>query len=336
VRALLCARPGELQIVERPKPSLQPGEARIRLRRAGVCGTDLHIFEGTQPYFEYPRVIGHELAGEIDEVGPGSAFKPGETVAIIPYLSCGACVACRRGKTNCCQRLGVLGVHLDGGMADYVCVPETNLVSAQGVSLDEAAMVEFLAIGAHAVRRGEVKRGDRVLVVGAGPIGIACMIFAKLRGASVTALDTRQDRLDFCAREIDVGVCVTVGADVKAELGRLTDGDFFDAVFDATGNAQAMNAGFHYVAHGGVYVLVSIVRETISFSDPEFHKRETTLLSSRNATRQDFDDVLAALRAGVAPTSALNTHRGGLDEAPELFSHWIKPQTGVIKAILEI
>jgi len=162
------------------------------------------------------------------------------------------------------------------------------------------------------------------------------MIFAKLRGASVTALDTRQDRLDFCAREIDVGVCVTVGADVKAELGRLTDGDFFDAVFDATGNAQAMNAGFHYVAHGGVYVLVSIVRETISFSDPEFHKRETTLLSSRNATRQDFDDVLAALRAGVAPTSALNTHRGGLDEAPELFSHWIKPQTGVIKAILEI
>jgi 2-desacetyl-2-hydroxyethyl bacteriochlorophyllide A dehydrogenase len=336
VRALLCSRPGELEIVERPKPSVRPGEARVRLRRAGVCGTDLHIFEGTQPYFEYPRIIGHELAGEIDDVGPCSSFKPGETVAIIPYLSCGACVACRRGKTNCCQRLGVLGVHLDGGMADYLCVPESNIVSAEGVTLDEAAMVEFLAIGAHAVRRGEVKRGDRVLVVGAGPIGIACTIFAKLRGAAVTALDTRKDRLDFCARQIGVDPCVTLSGDVKAELGSLTGGDFFDAVFDATGNAQAMNAGFHYVAHGGVYVLVSIVRETISFSDPEFHKRETTLLSSRNATRQDFIDVFAALRAGAVPTAALNTHRGGLNDAPELFSHWIKPQTGVIKAILEI
>ena len=154
MRALLCVKPGELAIAERPKPSPGPSEARVRLRRAGVCGTDLHIFDGSQPYFEYPRVIGHELAGEIDAVGAGSRFQPGETVAIIPYLHCGACVACRRGKTNCCQRLAVLGVHIDGGMADYLCAPEANLVAAEGVTLDQAAMVEFLAIGAHAVRRG--------------------------------------------------------------------------------------------------------------------------------------------------------------------------------------
>jgi 2-desacetyl-2-hydroxyethyl bacteriochlorophyllide A dehydrogenase len=333
---LLCANPGELRIVERPKPAIRPGEARVRLRRAGVCGTDLHIFEGTQPYFEYPRVIGHELAGEIDEAGADSGFEPGQSVAIIPYLACGACVACRRGKTNCCQALAVLGVHIDGGMADYVCVPPSNLVAADGVTLDQAAMVEFLAIGAHAVRRSGVKAGDRALVAGAGPIGIACMIFAKLRGASVAALDTREDRLSFCAREIAVDHCVRANADAKSELSRLTSGDFFDCVFDATGNVGAMNAGFAYVAHGGAYVLVSIVRDTISFSDPEFHKRETTLLSSRNATRQDFDEVLAAMRAGLIPTNVLNTHRSTLKEAPGLFPVWMRPETGVIKAIIEI
>jgi 2-desacetyl-2-hydroxyethyl bacteriochlorophyllide A dehydrogenase len=336
MRALLCKSPGALEIIERPKPSAQAGQVLVRIRRAGVCGTDLHIFDGSQPYFEYPRIIGHELAGHVETSGPGSAFSAGQQVAIIPYLSCGQCVACRRGKTNCCQRLSVLGVHADGGMAEHVCVPEDNVIAADGVTLDQAAMAEFLAIGVHAVRRGAISAGQRVLVVGAGPIGIACMIFAKLPGAEVTALDTRDDRLDFCARQKLADHCIRAGAEAKTELSRLTQGDFFDCVFDATGSAKAMNAGFELVAHGGAYVLVSIVRDTISFSDPEFHKREATLLSSRNATREDFDTVFTALRGGLVPTGAINTHRAKLSQAPESFPHWINPNNGVIKAILEI
>jgi 2-desacetyl-2-hydroxyethyl bacteriochlorophyllide A dehydrogenase len=336
MRALLCANPGELRLVERPEPKPAAGELRVRLRRAGVCGTDLHIFEGTQPYFEYPRVIGHELSGEIDDAGGSTELRAGQRVSIIPYLSCGRCVACRKGKTNCCQRLSVLGVHRDGGMADYVCLPEANVVAADDLTLDQAAMTEFLAIGAHAVSRPGFAPGSRVLVVGAGPIGLACMIFAKLRGAFVTALDTREDRLAFCERALCVDRCVMARGDFKGELAALTDGEFFDCVFDATGNIKAMNAGLDYVAHGGAYVLVSIVRDPISFPDPEFHKRETTLLSSRNATRSDFDEVLAALRAGAIPTDALNTDRAPLSEAPAKFPVWIKPQSGVIKAILEI
>ncbi|MGD0722200.1 MAG: zinc-binding alcohol dehydrogenase family protein [Roseiarcus sp.] len=336
MRALLCGAPGALSIVERPIPEPGPGEARVRLRRAGVCGTDLHIFEGTQPYFAYPRIIGHELAGEIDAVGPASRLAPGGRVAIIPYLACGFCVACRRGRTNCCQRLEVLGVHVDGGMADYVCVPEANLMPADDLGLDEAAMAEFLAIGAHAVRRGGVGAGDRVLVTGAGPIGIACMIFARLAGAVVTALDTRADRLDFCRREIGADHAARADADARSALSDVTSGDFFDCVFDATGNAAAMNAGFDYVAHGGSYVLVGIVRDTIAFADPEFHKRETTLLGSRNATREDFEAVFAALRGGRVPARALATHRARLDDAPALFPVWITPAAGVIKAIIEI
>ncbi|MCA0422883.1 MAG: zinc-binding alcohol dehydrogenase family protein [Proteobacteria bacterium] len=337
MRSLLCVKPGELEIVERPRPaSPGTGEVLVRIRRAGVCGTDLHIFEGTHPYLQYPRVIGHELAGEIAEVGPGTTLRPGQQVYVIPYLSCGSCVACRKGKTNCCQTIAVLGVHKDGGMADFVCLPESNVVAADGVTLDEAAMVEFLAIGAHAVRRAAPGPNDRVLVVGAGPIGIGCMIFAKLRGGSVTALDMRQDRLNFCRDRLGVDHAVKVGPDAKAELGALTGGDFYDVVIDATGNAKAMMAGFDYVAHGGAYVFVSIVLDTITFSDPEFHKRETTLLGSRNATREDFETVFAAMRAGKVPTDALVTHRAPLAEAPARFAEWLRPETGVIKAILEI
>ena len=253
-----------------------------------------------------------------------------------PISPVAVCVACRRGKTNCCQRIGVLGVHIDGGMADYVCVPEANVAPADGVTLDQAAMVEFLAIGAHAVRRASPRDGDRILVVGAGPIGIGCMLFARFQGGSVTALDLRQDRLDFCRKHLGVDNVVVGGAGAIETLSALTAGDFFDIVIDATGNAKSMMAGLNYVAHGGTYVLVSVVRDTISFPDPEFHKRETSLLGSRNATPEDFSRVFDAMREGRVPTDALVTHRAALDEAPGSFPLWIKPEAGVIKALIEI
>jgi 2-desacetyl-2-hydroxyethyl bacteriochlorophyllide A dehydrogenase len=308
----------------------------VRIRRAGVCGTDLHIFQGSHPFLEYPRVIGHELSGEVADRGPGCTIPVGQQVYIIPYLSCGICVACRRGKTNCCQRIAVLGVHIDGGMADYVCVPEANVAAADGVTLDQAAMVEFLAIGAHAVRRASPRDGDRILVVGAGPIGIGCMLFAGLQGGSVTTLDLRQDRLDFCRKRLGVDHAVAAGPNVGEALSELTAGDFFDIVIDATGNAKSMMAGLDYVAHGGTYVLVSVVRDTISFPDPEFHKRETSLLGSRNATQEDFSKVFDAMREGRVPTDALVTHRAALEEAPGGFPLWVKPEAGVIKALIEI
>ena len=335
MRALQCIEPGKLAVIDRPTPSPGPGEALVRVRRVGVCGTDLHIYEGSHPFLEYPRVIGHELSGEIAEAGPGCTIAVGQQVFVIPYLSCGVCVACRRGKTNCCQRIAVLGVHVDGGMADYVCVPEANVVAADGVTLDEAAMIEFLAIGAHAVRRAGIQGGDRVLVVGAGPIGVGCMIFAMLRGGAVTALDMRQDRLDFCRRVLFVDHTVVSGSDTLQTLSEVTGGDFFDIVIDATGKASSMAAGFDYVAHGGAYVLVSVVRDTISFSDQ--NSMRARCRSSAAATRrEDFVTVFSSMREGHVPTAALATHRAPLEEAPARFPEWIRPETGVIKALVEI
>ncbi|MGK5054433.1 zinc-binding alcohol dehydrogenase family protein [Janthinobacterium sp. RB2P8] len=336
MKSIVCDTPGSLRMEQRPVPVPGDGEVLLRIRRVGICGTDMHIFRGTQPFLSYPRVMGHELSGHIDRAPVGSRLAVGDQVYVMPYLSCGSCVACRQGKTNCCTRIEVLGVHRDGGMTEYLALPERFVFKTEGISLDDAAMIEFLAIGAHAVKRGAVDAAKRVLVVGAGPIGMAVMLFASLKGADVTVLDGRADRLQFCREALGIARTVALGEGDKEQLSEATGGEFFDVVFDATGNIAAMERGLDFVAHGGSYVLVSIVRDRLSFSDPEFHKRETTLLGSRNATVDDFEEVVAAMKAGLVPTALLNTHRTTLDEFTGVLDRWMQPEAGVIKAIVEV
>ena len=331
---VVCTEPGDLKLECRPRPIREEGEVLVRIRKIGVCGTDMHIFTGNQPYLSYPRVMGHELAGEVEEAPAESGLEPGDPVYIIPYIACGNCIACRQAKSNCCTKIRVLGVHRDGGLSEYLSVPQAYVKKANGITLEQAAMVEFLAIGAHAVRRAGVAEGQKVLVVGAGPIGIGVALFSKLRRASVTALDGRADRLAFCSDTIGVDSTVILSGSGSEELAQLTDGEFFDVVFDATGNPKAMEAGFAYVAHGGTYVLVSIVSADIRFSDPEFHKREMTLMGSRNATAEDFESVVQAMRDGLIPTGALHTHSAALADLPATFPTWLEPSAGVIKAIV--
>ena len=333
---VICDTPGTLSAVQRERPARAEGDVLVRVKRVGVCGTDLHIYTGNQPFLAYPRVMGHEFSGIVEEAVPGGRLNVGDEVYVMPYMSCGTCIACRQGKTNCCVRIQVLGVHRDGAFTELLSLPEQFVHKADGVTLDQAAMVEFLAIGAHGVRRGQVKAGQRVLVVGAGPIGMAAMVFARLRGAIVTALDSRQDRLDFCTRELGVTTAIALGETDEAQLGAATDGEFFDVVVDATGNPKAIERGFKFVAHGGSYVLISVVQGNITFNDPEFHKRETTLIGSRNATTEDFETVLTAMRAGLVPTRAMNTHRMPLADVPTQFKDLLNPAAGVVKAIVEV
>jgi 2-desacetyl-2-hydroxyethyl bacteriochlorophyllide A dehydrogenase len=339
VRAVVCEAPGALRLVERPRPEPGEGEVLLRVRRMGVCGTDLHIFQGKHPFLEYPRVMGHELSGEVAALGRGARggrLSEGDEAFVMPYLVCGRCVACRAGKTNCCVSLQCLGVHRDGGMCEYVALPESVVLPSDGLPLREAALVEFLAIGAHAARRAEIRGGERALVVGAGPIGIATATFAKARGAEVTFLDTRADRLAFCRDALGLGDGLLAGEDTEERLADLTGGELFDLVFDATGNAAAMERSFGLVAHGGALVLVGVVRTELRFSDPELHKRELTVKASRNATAEDFAEVLDAVRAGRVDAGRLVTHTAGLADAPARFPEWISPASGVVKAVVEI
>lgn len=337
MKALICNQPGALEFVEMPPPILQPGHAIIKIKRVGICGTDLHAFEGTQPYFNYPRILGHELAADFIEGDGAQDFVPGEAVTIIPYFNCGNCIACRNGKPNCCTDIKVCGVHIDGGMTEYLLVPTYSLIKSNGLNYDELALVEPLAIGAHGVRRANVQPGEFVLVIGAGPIGLGTMEFVRIAGAQVIALDINQDRLQFCKDKLNVPYAINAATeDVLATLQIITAGDMPTVVIDATGNQKAINNALQYLAHGGRFILIGLQKDTISFSHPEFHKREATLMSSRNATRQDFLQVMDCMKKGlVAPTTYI-THRVNFDAVKESFPSWLNPATGVIKAMVTI
>jgi 2-desacetyl-2-hydroxyethyl bacteriochlorophyllide A dehydrogenase len=304
----------------------------VRPRRIGICGTDYHIFEGKHPYLQYPRVMGHELAVEVLEAPPGTDLVPGEVYVVNPYVSCGHCGACARGKPNCCASISVIGVHRDGGMAELLSLPQSSLIAARNLSVDQCATVEFLAIGAHAVRRGSVSSGDKVLVVGAGPIGLGVALFARLTGADVAVLDRDPER-SAAASSIANVQALPASSDAIQAVDRT---DSFDVVFDATGNREAMEQGFHMVAHGGRYVLVSVVKGTITFSDPDFHRKEMTLFGSRNATSDDFQHVMTAIRTGLIPVDRLITHRTSLAAAVDDIPRWASAKVGLIKALIEI
>lgn len=337
MRSLVCTSPGEFEYKDMQEPVPEKGYARIRIRRIGICGTDLHAFEGTQPFFTYPRILGHELSGELVDTGGAEGFQQGETVSFIPYFNCGTCIACRNGKPNCCTHIKVCGVHVDGGMVEYLSVPAHTLLHGEGLSFDALALVEPLAIGAHGLRRADVQAGEYVLVVGAGPIGLGIIALANIAGAKVIALDVNDNRLAFCRDKLGVQHTINGATeDVLAQLQKITNGDMPTVVIDATGNLKAINNAFQYMAHGARYVLVGLQKGEISFSHPEFHKREATLMSSRNATRADFEHVIRCIKNKQIDPLTFITHKVSFDQTKDEFAGWLNPANGVIKAMVEI
>lgn len=336
MKAIVCVEPGRLERREIAPPAPRADRIAIDIRAIGVCGTDFHIFEGTHPYLQYPRVMGHELSAVVAADSGNERLPPGTPVVVNPYLVCGKCIACRKGRFNCCMSLQCLGVHTDGGMTERILMPEWNLYPAGDLPTRDIAMVEFLAIGAHAVRRSGVGKGDRALVVGMGPIGIGTALFARAAGADVSVLDVSEGRLGFARNALGFQEQILGGAGAREEAGRRTGGEFYDCVFDATGNARAMEASVGYVAHAGSLVFVGVLNADLTFSDPELHKREITILASRNALKADFDQVMAAMRAGAVPTDAINTHTAPLADLPEAMPAWLASKTPPVKAILTL
>lgn len=337
MKILTCTTPGTFEYSIGEKPALTKGNAIIKIKRIGICGTDLHAYEGTQPFFSYPRVLGHELAGELVEFDDAPGFEVGEAVSFIPYFNCGECVACRMGKPNCCAKMQVCGVHVHGGMAEYISVHSRYILHGEGLSYDEIALVEPLAIGAHGIRRAGVESGEFVLVIGAGPIGLGTMEFARIAGGKVIALDINDQRLQFCKDKLKVEHTVNaLSPDVTQQLMEITNGDMPTVIIDATGSLKAINNAFQYMAHGARYVLIGLQKGDVSFSHPEFHKREGTLMSSRNATREDFEHVIASMKKGEVDPTTYITHRVVFENVKDEFEQWLNPANGVIKAMVSL
>ena len=309
-----------------------PGHAVVRVRRVGLCGTDFHAFRGRQPFVTYPRILGHELGVEIVDPGGASSLKTGDRCAVEPYLNCGICPPCRGGRTNCCVSLQVLGVHVDGGLQEWIELPAAKLHPSPKLSFDELALVEPLSIGAHAVRRAQLTPGEFVLVIGCGPIGYATMAAACAAGARVWAMDVSDDRLQFCAGRLPLARASKVEASVIADVLKTEPPS---AIFDATGNATSMTKAFDLVPSGGRLIFVGLVREDLTFNDPEFHRRELTVYASRNATADDFRQVMSWIESGRLNAGALVTHRVPFDRLIDEFPNLLDQGGKVFKTLVE-
>ncbi len=324
-----------MEIPEAESPGV--GQALVRVHRIGVCGTDISGYLGKMPFFKYPRIPGHELGVEVLAVGEGvTNVQPGDRCSIEPYMNCGTCHACRKGATNCCAKLEVIGVMIDGGMRERFLIRAEKLHPSTTLSFDQLALVETLAIGCHAVNRSGLQPGEPCLIVGAGPIGLSALEFVKLAGAKVIVLDTNETRLKFCRDVMGVEHTLQPSEHLEADLRDLTDGALPDVVIDATGSNYAMSAAFSYIAPTGRLVFVGITTEEVQFRHPVFHRPEGTLLCSRNALPGDFTRIIKLIEDGQIDTKPWITHRTSFDEVIDVFPSFTKPETGVIKAVIEL
>jgi 2-desacetyl-2-hydroxyethyl bacteriochlorophyllide A dehydrogenase len=326
-----------IEIDEPPAPG--PGEALVRTHRMGVCGTDLSGYLGKMPFFRYPRIIGHELGVEVLAVGDGvTNVRPGDRCSIEPYMNCGECFACYSGGINCCEKLNVIGVMIDGGLRERFLIRADKLHPSAKLSYEQLALVETLAIGCHANDRGAPREGEHVLIIGAGPIGLATLEFTRLTGATITVMDMVPSRLEFCRQRYGVPHTIHFtgdGSELEA-IRDITRGGLFKLVTDATGNNRSMSNALNYVAHTGSLVYVGITTEEVSFPHPLLHRREMTIKGSRNALPADFRRIIRLIEDGTIDTGPWITHRTSFDELIERFDSYTKPETGVIKAVVEV
>lgn len=336
MNVLICQQPKELVWKQREIPIPGDNEALIKIKSVGICGTDIHAWGGNQPFFSYPRVLGHEICGEIVGLGKNIAdLKNGQQVAVIPYVACQQCPACKSGRTNCCEKISVIGVHQDGGFSEYLSVPVANILPADGIDPQAAALIEPFAISAHAVRRAAIAPGEQVLVVGAGPIGLGAAAIAKADGAQVVVADTSPARRDHVATRLELPLLDPSAEDFDAQLRAQFGGSLAQKVIDATGNQHAMNNTVNLIRHGGTVVFVGLFKGELQFSDPEFHKKETTMMGSRNATPEDFAKVGRLMAEGKITADMMLTHRYPFATLAETYERDVINNREIIKVAMQ-
>jgi 2-desacetyl-2-hydroxyethyl bacteriochlorophyllide A dehydrogenase len=340
MKAIRLEAPRSFAYLDIEEPSLPgPGEALVRTHSVGICGTDISCYLGKFPFFSYPRIPGHELGIEVLAIGTGvENVRPGNRCSVEPYMNNPDSFASRRGFSNCCQDLHVIGVHMDGGMRERFLIRADKLHQSSSLSYEQLALVETLAIGCHAINRAAPRRGEHLLIIGAGPIGLACLEFARLAGSEITVLDMNADRLEFSRNVYGVSNIVRSNGDCSEleELQKITARELYPLVIDATGSAAVMSHALNYVAHAGTLVYVGITTQEITFPHRLLHAREMTIKSSRNALPDDFRRIIQLIEEGRIDTTPWITHRTSFEELGDVFDSYTKPETGVIKAMVAV
>jgi threonine dehydrogenase-like Zn-dependent dehydrogenase len=339
MKALVISETGKTSYIERPQPTPAPGEVLLQIKRLGYCGTDLNTFRGFNPLVTYPRIPGHEIAAVIAEITPGvpAQFKVGMETTVLPYTTCGKCSSCRSGRVNACRSNQTLGVQRDGAFTEFIAVPWEKLVRSEKLSLAEHALVEPLSVGFHAVDRGRVANADTVLVFGCGMIGLGAISGAALlRGARVIAVDVDDAKLTLAKK---AGAAETINSkseNLHEKLQALTHGDGPGVVIEAVGLPATFRAAVDEVSFAGRVVYIGYAKEAVSYETKYFVMKELDIHGSRNATMQNFADVIKVLESGRYPVVETITHCVPFAEAGAALAGWAADPGRVTKIHVEL
>ena len=312
MKAWQINEPGQTRRVDVAPPTPQAGEVLLQVKIVGYCGSDLATFRGANPLAQYPRIPGHEVSGLVD----------GQPALVIPYTNCGECSACRQNRFNCCRRNKTLGVQRDGALAEWLAVPRAKLLTAARLSLRELALVEPLTIGFHAVDRGAITGQDTVLVFGCGAIGLGAIAGAAFRGARVLAVDVDDAKLALAKK---CGATETI----NSRTTKLTAEP--DVVIEAAGKPETYRAAVELVAYAGRVVYIGYAPKPVEYETKYFVMKELDIRGSRNATPQDFKDVIRLLESGAFPVNDVITRTVPFDAAGAALAEWSADPAAVTK-----
>lgn len=319
------------------EPEIGPGEVRLAVRHVGLCGSDLATFTGLNPLVSLPRIPGHEIGAEILDVGPGvpSGYAPGRRVIVTPYTSCGTCPSCRKGRVNACRSNKTLGVQQDGGATERIVLPWQKLILNDTLPARDLALVEPLSVGFHAVRRGRVQRGERVVVIGCGMIGTGAVAGAARLGAEVIAIDVGGKAE--MARAYGAAHTLNVRADNVAErVADLTGGDGADLVIEAVGTPATFTQAVDLAGFAGRVVYIGYSKAPVTYDTKFFNLKELDILGSRNATAEDFQEVVAYLVSLGHSPDALVSKVFRFAEADRALPYWVGERASTMKVIIEL
>ncbi len=339
MKAICMEEPGKVVVKEIEKPVPGPGEALLKILYGGICGSDLGSYRGVNPYVAYPRIPGHELAAEIVEVGENEfGLKPGMIVTCNPYFNCGHCYTCRHGRVNVCTDNQTMGVQREGGMAEYITMPVERIYDGKGLPANVLVLIEPFCISWHGVSRANIVKGERVLVVGTGTIGVLAAVAAKAKGAEVTVCDVAEDKLDYAYRTFAMDHKLLNSSPEAFDKGvaEITNGDGFDVTIEAVGLPSTFQNCIDAACYGGRVVVIGVSKRNIDdFFFTIIQKKELDIYGSRNALKKDFIELIDLVRAGGVDLPKIVTNVYKLDEADRAFADFAANAGKMLKVLID-
>lgn len=337
MKKIVIENPRKISIREDEMPKIEEGYAILRVLYGGICGSDLGSYRGSFAYFEYPRTPGHELSAEIVEIEDNTmGLKPGMLVTVNPYFNCGKCYSCRRGIVNACTSNQTMGVQREGGFSEYIKMPIERLYNAEGLTAKQAVLIEPFCIGWHGVNRGQVKQGDKVLVIGAGTIGVFTALAAKAKGAEVYVSDVVEDKLKMVVENFGLdGYILNDSKDnFKEKVNIITNGDGFDVCLEAVGLASTFQLCIESVAFGGNVVLIGVSKQKLDFDFTIIQKKELNIYGSRNALKEDFIELIELVKNDVVNIDKVITNIYKFEDAETAFKDFDESNRGIMLKVL--